>query len=132
MSTSKQLNLPPVPVQSVSLARESAVSGNGKALSHDQETRLTSLLAASVEATGCTEKEAALTQGYEPTYWSRIKSGEKHAYLDRVSRLPESVQRAFVTRWAFQLRLRVSEGDSQKHAAANLLKAAADFLAESA
>ena len=132
MASSKQLNLPPALVQSVSSARESGVPTDGKDLSHDQETRLTSLLAASVEATGCAEKEAALSQGYEPAYWSRIKSGEKHAYLDRVGRLPESVQRAFVTRWACQLRLRVSEGDAQKHAAANLLKAAADFLAESA
>ena len=124
--THRQLNLPPVPVHSASQRRETAVPAEGKVLS------LTALLAASVSAVGCAEKEAAITQGYEPTYWSRIKAGEKSAHLERLSRLPESVQREFVTRWARLLRLRVSEGDAQKFAAANLLKAAADFLAESA
>ena len=123
---SVQLALGPLQVQSGSQRRETGGPVEGSPLS------LTLMLAASVAAVGCAEKEAALAQGYEPTYWSRIKAGEKHAYLDRVSRLPESVQRSFVTRWALMLRLRVSEGDSQKHAAANLLKAAADFLAESA
>lgn len=124
--THTQLNLPPVQVQPSSQHRESTSTAQV------QELSLVGLLADAVASTGCSEKEAAIAQGYEPAYWSRIKAGEKAAHLDRVSRLPERVQRAFVTRWASQLRLRVTDGDDQKHAAANLLKAAADFLAGAA
>lgn len=90
MASSKQLNLPPSLVQSVSSARES------NAPQAVQEVSLVGMLADAVASTGCSEKEAAIAQGYGPAYWSRIKAGEKAAHLDRVSRLPESVQRAFV------------------------------------
>ena len=126
MPPTVQLNLPPAPVQSVSQRREITTPAEVK------EVSLTALLADAVECTGCAEKEAARSQGYEPTYWSRIKAGEKAAHLDRVARLPERVQREFVGRWARQLRMRVTTDDSQKQAAINLVKAAADFLSESA
>lgn len=122
----RQLNLPPVPVQSSSPRRESVAPPEGNILS------LTGLLADSVDEAGYPEGNAARDMGYEPNYWSRIKSGEKAAHLERIGRLPERVQRAFVTRWAGILRLRITDSDTQKHAAVTLLKAAADFLAESA
>lgn len=132
MRSSLQLNLPPTKVQSVSRARETAEPESGKELSRGEESRLTLLLADAVEAAQCSEKEAALAQGYEPTYWSRIKSGEKAAHLDRLSRLPEKVQREFVKRYAQELKMTVSDEDSRKRAVAELVKAAAHVLSEMA
>jgi hypothetical protein len=115
---SKQLNLPPVEVKPVS--REPV--GPGKELS------LVGLLADSVASSGCSEKEAAICQGYEPAYWSRIKTGEKAAHLDRVSRLPERVQREFVKRYALALKLHVTDEDTRKRVILDLARAAINAL----
>lgn len=126
MSTKYQLNLPPSLVTPIDNAPSIACGLDVKAFD------LSEMLRDAVESSGCQHKEAALSTGYQPDYWTRALNGERGVHLDRLGKLPERVQRAFVTRWACQLRLRVSDGDTQKHAAANLLKAAADFLAESA
>lgn len=108
-------------------------SAEGKPLSLTGETAFpvagkevspTRLLAEAVEATGCSEKDAAISQGYEPAYWSRIKSGEKQAHLDRIGRLPERVQREFVKRYAQELKMRISEEDTERAAALELAEAA--------
>lgn len=130
MQRSVQLNLPPTKVQSLSLAGETAAPANGKGLSQAEESSLTSLLAESVVAVGCTEKEAAIAQGYEPAYWSRVKAGEKQAHLERLARLPETVQREFVKRYARQLRMEVREPDAKARAVAELIEVAARALRE--
>ena len=124
MSRSVQLNLPPQLVQVSSPTRETAAPSTGHELS------LTRLLADCVADSGCSEKDAALSQGYEPNYWSRIKTGEKAAHLERISRLPEKVQREFVSRWAQQLKMRVIDENSQQRAITALAKAALDVLSE--
>src|SRR5688572_28503799 len=109
MPRSLQQPLPPMEVQTLSRTRESAEphtgTAGGKVDSRPRESSLTALLTEAVEATGCSEKEAAIAQGYEPTYWSRIKAGEKQAHLERIARLPEPMQREFVTRYARQLKM---------------------------
>lgn len=121
-----QLNLPPVKVTTLDHAESIDCD------SHVQPVDLSVFLREAVESSGCQHKEAAIATGYQPDYWNRALNGERGIHLNRLSRLPERVQRNFVTRWALLLRLRVSDGDTQKHAAVTLLKAAADFLAESA
>jgi len=128
MSDSVQRNLPPMEVPArvpQTTRRDTAGVPDGDGLD---------LLIAGVADSGCQEKEAWMSlRMADHSYWGKVKSREKPApRLTELTNLPPSIQRAFVARWACQLRLRVSEGDSQKHAAANLLKAAADFLAESA
>lgn len=122
MPRSVQINLPPALVQSLSPARESAAPVEVK------EVSLTTLLAESVEATGCAEKDAAISQGYEPAYWSRVKTGEKAAHLDRVSRLPEKVQREFVKRYAQELKMTVRDDDARTQALTDLAEAAVRAL----
>lgn len=122
MAANHQLSLPPMPVNSLDHNRQS-VSGTG-------QRELTELLAESVTAAGCTDKEAAYAQGIDPAHWSRIKSGEKTQHLDRIARLPERVQREFVTRYARQLKMTVSDDDARKRAVAELVKAAAHVLSE--
>lgn len=124
MATSVTGYLGPMEVKPLSPARESAAPSAGKELS------LTRLLAESVEAVGCSEKDAAISQGYEPNYWSRIKSGEKQAHLERVSRLPEPVQREMCARWGRQLGMHLTTEDTRRRVVANLVKAAAEALAE--
>lgn len=124
MPPSVQRPLPPMEVQRLSHTRESA------APAEVQEVSLTRLLAESVEETGCTEKDAALSQGYPPNYWSRIKSGEKAAHLDRLTKLPPKVQRAFVAKYARALDLRVSDDNSAAAAIADLVVVAARALKE--
>jgi hypothetical protein len=126
MRTTLQLNLPPTLVQSVSPARESA------APAEVPEVSLTRLLAESVEETGCSEKDAALSQGYPPNYWSRIKSGEKAAHLEKLSRLPVRVQQEFVRRYARELKMQVREMDARTVAALELAEAALRYVRESA
>lgn len=101
---------------------------SGQAVDRSGQQELTQLLAASVEAVGCTDKEAAISQGIDPAHWSRIKSGEKAAHLDRVARLPESVQKEFVKRYARQLRMDVREEDAQRAAVVDLAEAAVRVL----
>lgn len=124
MHNQHQLNLPPTPVQKVSRAGEIAAPVEGK------EVSLTGLLAESVDETGYPDGNAARDMGYEPAYWSRIKSGEKAAHLERVSRLPVRVQREYVKRWGKQLGMHVSDEDAKVRALKNLVCAAADALRE--
>lgn len=90
-----------------------------------QELSLTKLLAGAVEETGCSEKDAAISQGYAPNYWSRIKAGEKAAHLEPLSKLPQTVQREFVKRYARQLRMDVRDQDEQRAAIRDLVESAA-------
>lgn len=124
MAPHSQLSFGPLEGQSLSPARETAQPSDGKELSPARESSLTALLAAAIDGQGCPEKVAARSQGYEPSYWSRIKSGEKPAHLDRVAGLPESVQREFVKRWGRQLRMDVRDEDAQKAALAEVAEAA--------
>jgi hypothetical protein len=119
------LGLGPVEGKTLSQLREPLEPRKG----NDISLRLTELLAESVAATQCSEKEAALSQGYEPTYWSRIKSGEKAAQLDRIGRLPEPVQKEFVRRYALTLHMVVRE-DNRARALAELVECAARALRE--
>lgn len=121
-----QLTTGPLLVERVTPAGESTHPSKGEKVS------LTRLLVEACADTGLSEKDAAISQGYDPRYWPRIKSGEKAAHLERISGLPERTQRVICERWARMLGLRVSTADSQRTAAANLIKAAADFIAESA
>lgn len=105
--------------------RESALPVEG-----EQVSRLTDLLVSSCEETGLQEKDAARSQGYDPKYWPRIKSGEKAAHLDKIAGLPLKTQREFVTRWARMLKMRVSDDDSQKRALLQLVRAATEALDE--
>lgn len=122
MKRNSQLNLPPSLVQTIDRVDQS----------HDSKGQqpLTSLLAASVDAVGCSEKEAARDMGYDPAYWSRIKAGDKAAHLERIARLPEKVQREFVKRYAQELKMRVSDEDSKTRALAELVECAARALKE--
>lgn len=122
MASHSQLSLGPMEGKALSLRRESA------APAEVQEVSLTKLLAGAVEDTGCSEKDAAISQGYPPNYWSRIKSGEKAAHLERLTKLPESVQREFVKRYARQLRMDVREEDAQRAALVDLVESAARAL----
>jgi hypothetical protein len=121
---SVRLGLDPMEVQTLYRRRETDAPRQGNVLS------LTALLAESVAAARCSEKEAAIAQGYEPTYWSRIKSGEKAAQLDRVGRLPEPVQREFVRRYASALQMVVRDGDNRARALAELVEVAARAMRE--
>ena len=91
---------------------------------------LTQLLAASCSDVGLQEKDAARSQGYDPRYWPRIKSGEKRAYLDPVADLPEHAQCEFVTRWARQLGMDVTTREAKQRKALALAKAAIEFVQE--
>lgn len=117
-----QLNLPPVLVQSLDRVDQS--------LDPSGQVVLTSLLTEAVDAARVSEKEAARDMGYDPAYWSRIKSGQKAAHLERVGRLPASVQREFVSRWGRMLGMHLTTEDARRRAVANLVKAAAEALAE--
>ena len=120
----RQLNLPPVPVEEVSHARENTHPSQG------EKPSLTALLAECCEDCGMQEKDAALTQGYDPKYWPRIKSGEKAAHLERIARLPVKVQREFVKRYGHALKLRVTDDDAQRRALADLACAVATAMRE--
>lgn len=117
-----QLNLPPTLVKSLDPPDQS--------LDLDGQSSLTSLLAASVETAGCTEKEAARDMGYDPAYWTRIKAGDKAAHLERLSRLPQKVQREFVKRYAHELKMHVTEGDSKAQMIAEFIEVAARVMRE--
>lgn len=124
MPPSVQLHLPPAEVQSVS--RHPHTSGN--------PISPTAILIQSVEdERGWQEKDGARTQGYEPSYWSRIKSGEKPAQLERIARLPVKVQKRFVRRYARALGMEVrdeSPADRQRRALAELQCALANAQRE--
>lgn len=128
MPPSVQLQLPPVEVQSVHHARESAAPTAVK------EVSPTAILIQAVEdERGWQEKDAARSQGYEPSYWSRIKSGEKPAQVERIARLPVKVQKRFVRRYARALGMEVrdeSPADRQRRAMAELQCALANAMRE--
>jgi hypothetical protein len=90
----------------------------------EKVSRLTDLLVDAVSSSGLSEKEAAISQGYDPRYWPRVKSGEKAAHLERIAGLPEGAQRAFVSSWGRQLGMRVSLEDSRQSAVIELAEAA--------
>lgn len=119
-----QLFIGPLLVESLSLGRESTHPVAGERLS------LTRLLVAAVEETGLSEKDAAISQGYDPRYWPRIKSGEKAAHLDRIAGLPLRTQQDFIRRWALTLRLRVTDDDVRARVIAELARAAVSALTE--
>lgn len=116
--------LGPLKAEVLSQTRESAHPHEAEQLS------LTDLLAQSAAECGLQEKETAGTLGYDARYWSRIKSGEKKAHLDPIAELPDKVQRLFLTRWAKQLKMTVSEDDTKKRALADLARACVTALAE--
>ena len=124
MRTSVQLQLPPTEVQSVS--RQPHTQGNGLS-----PTAI--LIKAVDDERGWQEKDGARTQGYEPSYWSRIKSGEKPAQLERIARLPLKVQKRFVRRYARALGMDVRDetpADRQRRALAELQCALANAQRE--
>jgi hypothetical protein len=131
MTNSFQLQLPPTEVQSISRRRESADSPAGTSVSP------TAILAQACEDErawrGKENEIAARTQGYEPNYWSRIKSGEKAAQLERIARLPVKVQKRFVRRYARALGMEVREespAERQRRALADAQVALAHALRE--
>jgi hypothetical protein len=124
MPGSMQLNVPQPPVNSVS--HEGVAPGNG--------ISPTAILIRCVEdERGWQEKDRARSQGYTPSYWSRIKSGEKPAQLDRLARLPVKVQKRFVRRYARALGMDVRDetpADRQRRAFAALQCALANAIRE--
>lgn len=117
-----QLNLPPVAIKSLDHGDQS--------LDRPGQCELTLLLTEAVDAARVTSENAARDMGYDPAYWSRIKNGQKAAHLGRVRRLPETVQREFVARWGRMLGMTITTEDARRRAVANLVKAAAEALAE--
>lgn len=127
-STHRQLSLPPVEVNSIDPRRESAVPSGGTSVS---PTAI--LVRAVADEQGWQDKDAALSQGYEPNYWSRIKSGEKPAQLERIARLPVKVQKRIVRRWGRALGMDIRDelpGDRQRRVLADLQCALANALRE--
>jgi hypothetical protein len=127
MAKEYQVNLPAVPVELISQTREishpSTLPGLGEPVS-----RLTDLLVAACEDTGLQEKDAARSQGYDPKYWPRIKSGEKAAHLDRITGLPRDTQRDFVARWGRQLGMDIRPINEQRRRLYALKRALVDVL----
>lgn len=117
---SVQLNLPPSLVKTLDPASQS--------LDRAGQSELTSMLAEAVDAARVSDKEAARDMGYDPAYWTRIKNGEKQAHLDRLSRLPATVQREFVRRYASELKMTVQDEDATKQAVVDLVAAAVRML----
>jgi len=93
-----------------------------------------SLLIDGAKDSGCSEKAIYLSLGLpDHSYWSKVKTREKpEPRIRTLTNLPVEVQRAICTRWARMLGLKVSTENAQQQAAINLVKAAADFLSESA
>jgi len=120
-----QLSLPPVEVKPVHSGPVTASPRSGERLNR---IRLTALLA---DACGeaISDKDAALTQGYSPAYWSMCKSGEKNTQLDPVAELPPDVQAKFLTLWAAQLGLEIVSHQRKHMARARLLEAMAEAIA---
>lgn len=120
MAPNHQLAFGPLPVQTLDLSDQS--------LDRKGQRELTSLLSEAVDASRVSEKEAARDMGYDPAYWSRIKAGQKAAHLDRIGRLPEKVQREFVKRYAQELKMRITEEDTERAAALELVETAIRYL----
>jgi hypothetical protein len=126
------LHLPPAPVETVSPVRAIALPDDRERIppTEGDKPSLTMLLAGACEDCGLSEKESALSQGYDPKYWPRIKSGEKQAHLERIEGLPPRVRREFVKRWADREGLHVSSEGARERALKNLLCATAEVIRE--
>lgn len=124
MPANGHLPLPPALVISHDVAPSSA--GRVEVNSID----VAGMLRASVDASGCQHKEAALSAGYQPDYWTKALNGERGVHLDRLGKLPASVQAELVTRWGRQLGMHLTTEDTRRRVVANLVKAAAEALAE--
>jgi hypothetical protein len=119
-----QLNLPPLLVQSMDDRAAIACPAEVKPVDVGR------LLRESVEASGCQHKEAALSAECQPDYWNRALNSERGLTLNRLGKLPARVQREFIKRWAFELRLRVTDEDVRARVIANLARAAVEALTE--
>ena len=130
-STHHQLQLPPVPVNSLDRPRTNDGAVEGQAVVPPRTTGLT-LLVDAVTRSGCSEKEVAIALGCpDAPYWSKVKSGEKPApRITRLTDAPLPVQREYVRRWGRTLGMRVSDESSQRAAIADLICAAAKAMRE--
>lgn len=124
MPSSVQLNLPPALVRTADLG--ASIAGREEVNSID----VPGLLREAVAASGCQHKEAAFSAGYQPDYWTKALNGERGVNLDRLGKLPSSVQCELVTRWGRQLGMHLTTEDTRRRVVANLVKAAAEALAE--
>lgn len=123
MSNTVQLNLPPT------LVRTTDVSASTARPAEVNPIDVPTLLRESVDAE-CQQKEAALSAGYQPDYWTKVLNGERGMHLDRLGRLPMKVQRQLVMRWGSELGIHMTTEDTRRRVVANLVKAAAEALAE--
>lgn len=130
MAPHHQLSIGPVEVQALAPARTIAGPADGQGLVPSGTNGLSLLMAAVSET--CSEKEAAHALGLsDQAYWSKVKSGEKPApRVDRLTELPIETQRRMAQRWCHQLGMHVTSEDARRRAVANLVKAAAEALAE--
>jgi hypothetical protein len=125
--SSVQLSLPPTEVQTISRGGETAgnsVSPTAILVRACEDER---------EWAGKESEIAARSQGYEPPYWSRIKSGDRPAQLERIARLPMKVQKRFVRRYARALGMDVRDEtpqDRQRRAMAELSCALSNAMRE--
>lgn len=83
----------------------------------------------SLATTDVSSKSAAYIMQLDPAQWTRQLHGDGHIPLDRFIDLPPDTQRAFVTRWAAHLGLRVVSRDLTKDNLTRLMHAMADCLA---
>lgn len=80
------------------------------------------LLRAAIECVGCPHSVAASAMGYQPDYACRVLGNERGIVLRRLGRLPEDVQKDFISRWAAALGYElVPEGSGQLSQLAGLL-----------
>jgi len=91
----------------------------------DLETALRESLA--VSDLSC--KAAAYIMDLDPSQLTRQLHGDGHLPLDKLIQLPASAQRAFVSRWAAWLGLRVVSSDLTRENLTRLMHAMADCLA---
>jgi hypothetical protein len=115
-----QLNLPVVLVQTRDQRRASDDSSVEQAL---DQRRVTRLLIEAVDAT-CSEKEAAIALGMDPTYWSKVKKGERPGpRLEKLDNLPERTQQDFAARYGRMLKMTVSTDDERRRMMLDALEA---------
>jgi len=121
-----QLNLPPALVSSHDVRPSIDCTDEVNSVAIPQ------LLRAAIECSGVQHKECAYAAGMQPDHWVRVLNGERGIPLDRLGLLPLETQRIFVASWARALQLRVTSEDATRQKAAALVKAAADYLSETA
>lgn len=96
----------------------------------DGQFRLTNLVFEALRIHRVPLKVAARDLGYDESYFSRIKSGEKGLHLDRVWLLPEPVRRTFFELGAEQNGQRVVAPDRRQQAFGRLLRAMGEAMEE--